>query len=213
MNQVEFYLEDLKSKFAKINPSEYYLAYSGGRDSHFLYWFIREYLHETRIPSVFSNTGMEIPEIRDRALANADITLKPAMKHYEIKEKFGIPLNTKRSDEWVYRYQTFREAGRTDEEMPNYIKHMVLREVNAVPRGRKTGMLSMLAVNKKTSDAVREGRLHKVSNLCCTYLKKLPAEAYVERERERHNAQTNIRHYGVGINRQKSCFQILFHKR
>lgn len=73
MNEVEFYLEDLKSKFAKINPEEYYLAYSGGLDSHFLLWFIREYLHETRIPAVFSNTGMELPEIRDRALANADI--------------------------------------------------------------------------------------------------------------------------------------------
>ena len=67
MNEVEFYLEDLKSKFDKIDPRKYYLAYSGGRDSHFLLWYIREYLHEERIMPVFSNTGMELPEIRDRA--------------------------------------------------------------------------------------------------------------------------------------------------
>ena len=131
MNQAEFYLEDLKSKFTKINPDEYYLAYSGGRDSHFLLWFIREYLHETRIPAVFSNTGMEIPEIRDRALANCDEVMKPAMRHFEIKEKYGIPLNTKVSDDWVYRYQTKKAKGIKDDDMPNTIKHMVLRQVFA----------------------------------------------------------------------------------
>lgn len=28
MNAVDFYLFDLKSKFTKINPNEYYLSYS-----------------------------------------------------------------------------------------------------------------------------------------------------------------------------------------
>ena len=31
---VDLYLLDLKSKFNKINPNDYYLSYSGGRDSH-----------------------------------------------------------------------------------------------------------------------------------------------------------------------------------
>lgn len=149
MNQVEFYLEDLKSKFEKINPSDYYLAYSGGRDSHFLLWFIREYLHETRIPAVFSNTGMEIPEIRDRALANCDVVLKPAMKHFEIKEKYGIPLNTKASDFFVYEYQRRKEQGIADEDMPDWVKYYAMRDVNAYERGRKTGKLGFTAVNQK----------------------------------------------------------------
>ena len=34
MNDVDFYLYDLKTKFDKINPEEYYLSYSGGKDSH-----------------------------------------------------------------------------------------------------------------------------------------------------------------------------------
>lgn len=178
MNEVEFYLEDLKSKFSKINPSDYYLAYSGGRDSHFLLWFIREYLHETRIPIVFSNTGMEIPEIRSRGLENADIVLKPALKHSEIKEKYGIPLNSKTTDEWIYRYQTRKANGEKDEDMSNTLKHMVLRQVNATPRGRKLGILSRFAVDKKTSDAAINGTLHKVSPYCCKFLKKEPARIY-----------------------------------
>lgn len=34
--EIDFYLEDLKSRFPK-NRENYYLSYSGGRDSHFLY--------------------------------------------------------------------------------------------------------------------------------------------------------------------------------
>lgn len=178
MNQAEFYLEDLKSKFTKIDPNEYYLAYSGGRDSHFLLWFIREYLHETRIPAVFCNTGMEIPEIRDRALANCDVVLKPTMKHFEIKEKYGIPLNTKSSDYWVYQYQKNRDKGISEEDMPDPVKHLAMRQINATEYGRRTGRLSLMAVNKPTSIAMRGGKLHKVSPFCCKYLKKEPGHKY-----------------------------------
>ena len=178
MNEVEFYLEDLKSKFSKINPNEYYLAYSGGRDSHFLLWFIKEYLHESRIPAVFSNTGMEIPEIRDRGLANADVILKPAMKHAEIKEKFGIPLNSKTQDEYVYRYQQKKREGVTDDDMPIGVKYFAMRQIEAGTHGRKTGKLSRFSVNKKTSEAMINGTLHKVSSLCCEYMKKKPGTNY-----------------------------------
>lgn len=150
MNQAEFYLEDLKSKFSKIDPNQYYLAYSGGRDSHFLLWFIRVYLHETRIPAVFNNTGMEIPEIRDRALANCDVINKPTMKHFEIKEKYGIPLNTKKSDYFVYEYQKRRAQGIKDEDMPGWIKYNAMRIVDADKRGRETGEVPFTAVNKRT---------------------------------------------------------------
>lgn len=178
MNRAEFYLEDLKSKFAKINPSDYYLAYSGGRDSHFLLWFIREYLKEDRIIPVFSNTGMEIPEIRDRALANAQVILKPTLKHAEIKEKYGIPLNTKSSDRWVYDYQRYKAMGTSDEDMKPWIKYYAMRQVDAIEHGRKTGKLSYTVVNKSTSNAMIAGTLHKVSPLCCDFLKKKPAHEY-----------------------------------
>lgn len=49
MDEVDFYLKDLESKFKKIDKSKYYLSYSGGKDSHFLYWFIKEYLHDDEI--------------------------------------------------------------------------------------------------------------------------------------------------------------------
>ena len=42
IDDVDFYLIDLKSRFDKIKPNTYYLSYSGGKDSHFLYWFIKK---------------------------------------------------------------------------------------------------------------------------------------------------------------------------
>lgn len=206
MNAAEFYLEDLRSKFAKINPDEYYLAYSGGRDSHFLLWFIREYLHEKRIMAVFSNTAMELPEIRDRALANADVVLKPAMKHAEIKEKYGIPLNTKASDEWVWRYQRLREKGTSDEDMPGWVKYYAMRQVDAIEHGRRTGRLSYTAVNKKTCSAMRGGYLHKVSNKCCEYLKKKPAREFMKQ----HNLKPITGIMGAESWKRKTTFKSCF---
>ena len=80
IDDVDFYLIDLKSRFDKIKPNTYYLSYSGGKDSHFLYWFIKEYLHRDDIKIVGINTYMEHPEIRDRILKNSDIVLRPILK-------------------------------------------------------------------------------------------------------------------------------------
>lgn len=176
MDECEFYLEDLKSKFAKIDPDKYYLAYSGGRDSHFLLWFIREYLHETRIPAVYNNTGMDIPEIRERARANADVVLKPSMHPFNVKEKFGIPLNSKLQDEFVYTYQQLRMKGVAEKDMPRYIRIYVLREETAESRNGK--ILKYMYVNLKTVKALRAGTLHRVSNKCCDFSKKIPARNY-----------------------------------
>lgn len=59
LDNADFYLEDLKTKFQKINPKDYYLSYSGGKDSHLLYWFIKEILQSGEIEIVGCNTTSE----------------------------------------------------------------------------------------------------------------------------------------------------------
>ena len=34
VDEVDFYLVDLKSRFDKIKPNTYYLSYSGGKESY-----------------------------------------------------------------------------------------------------------------------------------------------------------------------------------
>lgn len=105
MDDVEFYLFDLKTKFEKINPEEYYLSYSGGRDSHLLYWFIREHANIDGIKVVGINTYMEHKEILQRILKNCDVVLKPVMKPKEIKKQYGSPCFSKEQDEVIFYYQ------------------------------------------------------------------------------------------------------------
>lgn len=153
------FLEFLKDRFnGKIDPEEYYLSYSGGKDSHFLLWFIREYLDEYRIPIVGVNTSFEIPEIRDRILKNSDVVLKPALNRWQIKEQYGIPCFSKQQDEYIHRYQ----CGNRSE---NTMKAVM-------------GKNKIFNLNTKARTLLLSGDLHKVSNKCCYFNKELPMIRY-----------------------------------
>lgn len=123
MDNVDFYLYDLKTKFNKINPKGYYLSYSGGKDSHFLFWFIKEYLRNNDITIIGINTYLEHPEIRQRIYANSDKVLLPILKPFEIKEKYGIPCFSKEQDFYIYYYQN---AVRNNKEPARTINHKIM---------------------------------------------------------------------------------------
>lgn len=164
MREEEFYLIDLKSKFDKIKPNTYYLSYSGGKDSHFLYWFIKEYLKREDIKVVGINTYMEHEEIRNRIIENSDIVLYPKMKPNEIKEKYGIPCFSKEQDFYIYYYQNAIRKGKKP-------SNTIEEKIDGTYR---TGF----CVSKKARDYVKSGEAHKITHLCCYYLKKEPAHRF-----------------------------------
>ncbi len=159
--QVDPFLKFLRDRFrAKIKYDRYYLSYSGGKDSHFLYWFIKEYLQDDKIEIVGVNTGFEIPEIRERIMRNADIVLHPCMKRGEIKERYGIPCYSKTQDEYIHRYQN---GSRSDNTMRAILGENVV-----------------FNLNKSARDKLLSGTLHKVSNKCCLYSKEKPMAQYAK---------------------------------
>lgn len=164
MREEEFYLIDLKSKFDKIKPNTYYLSYSGGKDSHFLYWFIKEYLKREDIKVVGINTYMEHEEIRKRIIENSDIVLYPKIKPNEIKEKYGIPCFSKEQDFYIYYYQNAIRKGKKPSKT-------IEEKIEGTYR---TGF----CVSKKARDYVKSGEAHKITHLCCYYLKKEPAHRF-----------------------------------
>ena len=159
IDDVDFYLIDLKSRFDKIKPNTYYLSYSGGKDSHFLYWFIKEYLHRDDIKIVGINTYMEHPEIRERIMKNSDVVLLPAMKPMEIKEKYGIPCFSKIQDEYISRYQRGSRAKST---------------LDFIEGNNST----KFKLNKTAKELLKQNKLHKISNKCCKVLKKDTAHKF-----------------------------------
>ena len=165
MTNAQFYLEDLKSKFRKINPNEYYLSYSGGKDSHLLYWFIKEYAPEfSNIQVVGINTYMEHEQIRKRIYDNCDIVLLPKLKPFEIKEKYGIPCFSKEQDFYIYYYQNALRKGKEPSKT-------IADKINGT---YKTGF----CISKKAKEYVLSEDAHKITHLCCHYLKKEPARKF-----------------------------------
>jgi 3'-phosphoadenosine 5'-phosphosulfate sulfotransferase (PAPS reductase)/FAD synthetase len=163
--EINFYLTDIKSRFDGIEKEKYYLAYSGGKDSHFLYWFIKEYLKDNKITVMSYNTFMEHPEILARMKKNADVLTIPKMKPFEIKEKYGIPIFGKNQDDIIERYQKGSRAPST----------------MAFINGTISDGKSMFKLNNKARELLLSGKLHKATIHCCTELKKKPAKEY-ERE-------------------------------
>lgn len=165
MSEEEFYLEDLKSKFNKIKPNTYYLSYSGGKDSHFLYWFIKEYLKRDDIKIVGINTYMEHHEILKRIKENCDIVLLPSMKPFEIKEKYGIPCFSKEQDFYIYYYQNSLRKGKKPSKT-------IQQKIDGTYDKGFSG------ISKRAREYVKSGNAHKITHLCCKYLKKEPARQF-----------------------------------
>ena len=203
MDELEFYLEDLKTKFLKINPNDYYLSYSGGKDSHFIYWFLKDWLKTNdfkmyedflQIKIVGINTYMEHKEILDRINKNCDIVLRPELKPFEIKEKYGSPCFSKWQDDMINRYQNGCRR-------PYLIERVtgIHKDTGEVVQGR-------FKLNKIAKEGVLNDTLHKISPRCCEFLKKRPARKY-EKESGR-KAILGVRGSESGLRKSQytSCF-------
>lgn len=187
IDEVEFYLEDLESKFKKINPKEYYLSYSGGKDSHFLYWFIKERLHDSDIQIVGVNTYMEHHEILRRIKKNCDVVLIPKLKPMEIKEKYGSPCFSKSQDYFIEAIQKGSKA-------PSILERFY---------GNST---SWHNVSKKAREYVLSGKAHRISPKCCKYLKKEPFRKYEKETGKKAILGVRSSESKMRASQYKSCF-------
>lgn len=70
-----------------------YVSYSGGKDSTVLLDIVKRLFPD--VPAVFCDTGLEYPEVRELALKNADVVLKPEMTFKTVLERFGYPIPSK----------------------------------------------------------------------------------------------------------------------
>lgn len=192
-DEVDFYLIDLKSRFNKIKPNTYYLSYSGGKDSHFLYWFIKEYLKRDDIKIVGINTYMEHHEIRNRILKNSDIVLLPKLKPMEIKEKYGIPCFSKEQDFYIYYYQNAIRKGKIPSKT-------IQQKIDGTYDKGFNG------ISKKAREYVKGGNAHKITHLCCYYLKKKPAHDFEKETRLKPILGIRSNESMMRKQQYKSCF-------
>lgn len=192
ITEEEFYLVDLKSRFDKIKPNTYYLSYSGGKDSHFLYWFIKEYLKRDDIKIVGINTYMEHHEILARILKNSDVVLRPKLKPMEIKAKYGSPCFSKMQDDFIDRYQRGSRC-----------RSVMERIMGKDSEGRDW---TRFKLSKKARELLLSGNLHRVSPKCCKYLKKEVAREFEKESGLKPILGVRGNESALRKSKYKSCF-------
>ena len=77
-----------------------YVSFSGGKDSTVLLHIVRSLYPD--VPTVFCDTGLEYPEIRDFVKTFDNVVwLKPKMTFRKVIEKYGYPFISKEVSECV----------------------------------------------------------------------------------------------------------------
>lgn len=169
-------LEVIKTTIAKYGEDNFYLSFSGGKDSTILHHLLDQALPNNRIPRVYIDTGIEYLAIREFVmnLAKNDdrfVIIKPTKPIKQTLEKYGYPFKSKEHSVKLNQFQK-------GEISPNIAKYMRFGEHFACPKS--------LAYQFSKDFAL------KVSDRCCYKMKKEPVHKW-ERENHKPIAITGMR--------------------
>ena len=127
MTENEFLLADritkIQSTITKYGEENFYISFSGGKDSTVLSALVDMALPGNKIPRVYANTGIEYKLILDFVKKKQSeehswelVILKPQTPIKPMLEAEGYPFKSKQHARWVYQYQ---KNGRT-QSIENY---------------------------------------------------------------------------------------------
>ena len=136
-----------------------YISFSGGKDSTVLLDIVRSIYPD--IPAVFSNTGLEYPEIVQFVKTFDNVTIiKPEMTFKKVIEEKGYPIISKSVA------NTVRLAKKNIEEGKDTLR---VRQIRGLEKGSK--------FNKAKWEFLLDAPF-KISDECCNEMKKKPFKKY-----------------------------------
>lgn len=192
MTDNEFTLADRVAKIKSIQEqhdinANGYISFSGGKDSTVLSRLIDEALPSNTIPRVFFNTGIEISKTLDfvKRMQERDSRVVIFNSGVDIKamlEKEGYPMHSKKFSQRLCSWQN----GRVRRDVDYYLHKRTFIGKNGEE------LPSRYCCPERLLYAFTDKFTLKVSDKCCTRLKKDTARRY-ERESGRYCAIIGIR--------------------
>ena len=182
MTENEFLLEDRLQKIRQIigkyGEENFYVSFSGWKDSTVLSALIDMALPENKIPRVYADTGIELKMIRDFVLDMAKTDdrvqiIKPSTPIKPMLERDGYPFKSKMHSNYVKKYQK---------------KGLEYKSIRAY-----IGMENTLAGKPMFRPCPKilkyqftdENKL-KISDLCCVRLKEEPLSNWLEKSNKKY---------------------------
>lgn len=158
-------LEVIKATINKYGEDNFYLSFSGGKDSTVVHHLLDMALPNNNIPRVFSNTGIEyqaiVEFVRGKAIEDKRfIIIQPSNNIQTILTKYGYPFKSKLHSKWL---DTFQRNGMSWS-IENYLEIGNKKLARPCPN-----------VLKYQFD---ENYKLRVSDKCCLKLKEEPVEKW-----------------------------------
>ncbi len=94
-----------------------YVSFSGGKDSTVLAHIVHEMYPE--VPLVFSNTGLEYPEVQQFARKMGATFIRPKMSFPEVISTYGYPIISKENAEAIYYARRIKNVSNVDKSTPS----------------------------------------------------------------------------------------------
>lgn len=121
MNENEFILQDrlgvIRDTIHKYGEENFYISFSGGKDSTVVHHLVDMALPDNKIPRVFSNTGIEYNAIVEfvREIEKEDkrfVMIQPSKSIKKTLEEKGYPFKSKQFSEVYHTYMSHQQEVR-----------------------------------------------------------------------------------------------------
>ena len=188
-------LTKIQSVIRKYGEENFYISFSGGKDSTVLSALVDRALPNNKIPRVYANTGIELNMIRDFVfdMAKTDdrvVIIKPSTPIKPMLEKEGYPFKSKEHSLYVSEYQ------RMGEKSAYYTRYLYPEE-----KRKRYGCPKILRYQFTPKFNL------KISKKCCDELKKKPLKKWMK-ENDKTFCITGMTREEGGSRNNISCINL-----